>query len=244
MPRYICTILFAAVQFFANFVQSVTGFGGGPISMPPSMALVGVNQAKAAVTFILWLTCIVISVREIRNIDKKQLGIILAGMLPGVFFGMWLFSVLSLRILMLIYGLIVIAIGAWKFFGKKDAKIPKGARYAALILSGLMQGMFTSGGPFLVLYAVEAVPQKHRFRATVSTVWALINTYMVGHMVYLGMYGKTEGSLVAYSVIPVVIAVYAGKKVADRLNRELFLKVVYALLMVSGALLIYNYFIH
>ncbi len=210
--------------------------------MPPSMALVGVNEAKASVTFILWLTCTVIAVREIRNIDRKQLGIILAGMLPGVFFGMWLFSVLPLRILMLIYGVIVIVIGAWKLFFHSDAQLPKGVRYAALILSGLMQGMFTSGGPFLVLYAVEAVPEKDRFRATISTVWAVINTYMVGHMIYAGMYSHEEPALVAYSIIPVAAAIYIGKKVSDRMNRELFLKVVYALLMVSGALLIYNYF--
>ena len=48
--------------------------------------------------------------------------------------------------------------------------------------------------------------------------------------------------LVVYSLIPVALAIYTGKKVADRLDRELFLKVVYALLIVSGALLIYNYF--
>ena len=32
------------------------------------------------------------------------------------------------------------------------------------------------------------------------------------------------------------------EKAADRLDREMFLKVIYALLMISGALLVYNYF--
>ena len=53
MSQVIREILFVLVQFFANFVQAVTGFGGGPISMPPSMALVGVAEAKAAIIKIL-----------------------------------------------------------------------------------------------------------------------------------------------------------------------------------------------
>lgn len=242
MPQIIRTVLFVLVQLFSNFVQAVTGFGGGPIAMPPSMALVGVAEAKAAVTCILWLTCIIVSVREIKNIDLKQLGIILCGMVPGVLAGMWLFTILPLRILMLIYGVIVVAIGAWKLFFQSEKDIPKGFRICALILSGLMQGMFTSGGPFLVIYAVSAVPEKNRFRATISTVWSVINTYMVIHMIRQGMYANGEYMLVAYSIIPVALAIYVGKKAADRLDREMFLKVIYALLMISGALLVYNYF--
>ena len=243
MPQIIRVILFVLVQFFANFVQTVTGFGGGPVSMPPSMALVGVAEAKAAVTCILWLTCIVVSVREIKHIDFKQLGIILAGMIPGVLIGMWLFATLPLRILMLIYGIIVVMIGAKRLFFPSHKQPPQPVRIIALILAGLMQGMFTSGGPFLVIYSIHAIPDKNRFRATISTVWTVINTYMVGQMLFSGMYAQTAGGLVLYSLLPVAGAIYLGKKVTDRLDREMFLKVIYALLIVSGALLIYNYFI-
>ena len=243
MPQIVSTILFVFVQFFANFVQAVTGFGGGPISMPPSMALVGASDAKAAVTCILWLTCIFISIREIKNIDLKQLGIILAGMIPGVLVGMWLFTTLPLHILMLIYGIVVVFIGARRLFFPSKKELPKPVRIGALILSGLMQGMFTSGGPFLVIYAVSAIPDKNRFRATVSTVWSVINTYMVGRMIFTGMSAGEAKMLVVYSMIPVVLAIFLGKKAVDRLDRELFLKVIYALLIVSGVLLIYNYVI-
>ncbi len=242
MSQTVVTVLFVLVQAFSNFVQAVTGFGGGPISMPPSMALVGINEAKAAVTCILWITCVIISVREIKNIDFKHLGIILACMIPGVIVGMWLFATLPLAVLMLVYGIIVVFIGLWKLFFPESGGLPASVRIGALILSGLMQGMFTSGGPFLVIYAVSAIHDKNRFRATISTVWAVINTYMVGRMIFSGMYANGEYMLVVYSLIPVAIAIFVGKKVADRLDRELFLKVIYALLAISGALLIYNYF--
>ena len=35
MPDILAKILFVVVQFFSNLVQAVTGFGGGPIAMPP-----------------------------------------------------------------------------------------------------------------------------------------------------------------------------------------------------------------
>ena len=41
-------LLFILIQVFANIIQAITGFAGGPLAMPPSMALVGVIPAKSS----------------------------------------------------------------------------------------------------------------------------------------------------------------------------------------------------
>ena len=235
------SVLFVLIQFLANVIQATTGFGGGPIAMPPSMALVGAMDAKAVVTFIMWFAPLVVSIASFRDINFKKLGIILAFMLPTVVLGMWLFGELPLPVLMLVYGIIVVLIGIGKLVIKSDKPLYKPIRIAALVFAGLMQGMFTSGGPFLALYSTSALPDKRQFRATISATWTILNTYMVISMYRKGMYNENARSLVIYSVVPVLIAIYLGNKLNKVMNQKVFLKVVYVLLIVSGLLLIVNY---
>lgn len=233
-------ILFVIIQVAANIIQAITGFAGGPLAMPPSIALVGVNDAKAAITLILWIATLVVTVQNIKLINWKKLGIMLFFMIIGMLGGLWLFDVLPTKILMLAYGVIVVLIGAKKFFFPSDKKMKAPWNYVALVLAGLMQGLFTSGGPFLVLYAADAMPDKKEFRATVSSIWTVLNIYMIYNMYSTGMYNSYPLTLSAISILPVFLAIYVGNRINKKINQKAFLKLVYVLLMASGGLLVFN----
>lgn len=235
-------ILFVIIQVAANVIQAITGFAGGPLAMPPSIALVGVNDAKAAITLILWISTMVVTLQNLKYIKWRKLGIMLFFMIIGMFGGLWLFDKLPTQILMIVYGIIVVLIGVKKLFlpSKKELSAPW--NYGALLLAGIMQGMFTSGGPFLVLYAADAIKDKKEFRATVSTVWAVLNVYLIYDMHDAGMYNSYAYGLAAASIIPVFVGIYIGNRVNTRINQSAFLKLVYVLLIVSGGLLLLNAF--
>ncbi len=236
------TVLFVLIQTFVNIIQAITGFAGAPIAMPPSIALVGVSDAKAAITFILWFASLIITIRSFKDIDFRQLGKILAFMIVGVVAGLWMFSNLSLPILMLIYGIVVVLIGVKKMFFPSQKELPKPMQYGALLLSGLMQGLFTSGGPFLALYSTANIKDKRIFRATVSTVWSVLNIYMIITMYTKGMYTPYTFKLIGFSIIPVLVGLAIGNKLNKKMKQETFLKLVYGLLILSGSLLVYNFF--
>lgn len=235
-------ILFIIIQVIANTIQTITGFAGGPIAMPPSMALVGVGNAKAAITMILWLVTIIVTVQNLKYINPKKLGIMLFFMILGMIPGIWLFDRLPTKILMIVYGLIVVAIGVDKLLRKnsKDLKTPYS--YIALLMSGVMQGMFTSGGPFLALYATTAMKDKKEFRATVSSIWAVLNIYLMWNMFRQGMYTGYVMKLAGMSILPVFAAIWIGNKISHKIKQETFLKLVYVLLIVSGGILLLNAF--
>lgn len=210
--------------------------------MPPSMALVGVGNAKAAITMILWLVTIIVTVQNLKYINPKKLGIMLFFMILGMIPGIWLFDRLPTKILMIVYGLIVVAIGVDKLLRKnsKDLKTPYS--YIALLMSGVMQGMFTSGGPFLALYATTAMKDKKEFRATVSSIWAVLNIYLMWNMFRQGMYTGYVMKLAGMSILPVFAAIWIGNKISHKIKQETFLKLVYVLLIVSGGILLLNAF--
>lgn len=239
------SFLFVLFLSLANIIQGITGFAGAPLAMPPCIAVVGISDAKSAITFVFWITSLVVTLKNIKKISFRHLGIILAFMIPGVVGGMWLFKQLPLNILMLIYGIVIILIAVKKLFFPAKKPLPQVLSYVVLLLAGIMQGMFTSGGPFLALYAADAIEDKAVFRPTVTTVWTVLNTYMVLSMYSDGMYSPLFESqscrLIAYSIIPVFAAIYLGRYLNKKMKQETFLKLVYCLLIVSGSLLIYNY---
>ena len=235
------SILFVIILTLANIIQGITGFAGAPIAMPPCIALVGASDAKAAITFIFWITSVIVTLKNLKDIDYKQLGIILGFMSVGVVAGMWMFSHMSLPILMLIYGIVVMAIGIKKLISPNTKNLPAPFRYGALLISGLMQGLFTSGGPFLAIYSTTAIKDKKVFRPTVTTVWSVLNTYMVISMYKQDMYTPSSLKLIAFSIIPVLVAIYLGKRLNAKMKQQTFLKLVYGLLILSGSLLVYNF---
>lgn len=234
-------ILFVIVELIANTVQAITGFAGAPLAMPPSVALVGVENAKASITMIMWFSTLALAVQNIKYINWKKLGTILSFMIIGVVMGMWIFMTIDVSALMLIYGIIVVMIGIKHLFVKKKLDLPIAIQFFIVFLAGIMQGLFTSGGPFLALYATTAMKDKKEFRATVSMVWAVLNTYLVCRMYQKEFYTLYVLKLVLYSVVPVTIGIIFGNKISKKLNQEAFLKLVYILLILSGSILILNH---
>jgi len=233
-------ILYVLVQFIAHTVQAITGFGGGPLAMPPSIALVGFDAAKASITLTFIYASGYLALANIKKINFKQLGTIIFFMVCGMIPGMWLYSRVPKKILMIIYGVIVVLIGLWKLLGSGKNNLKKPYNYIALLFSGAMQGMFTSGGPFLALYATEAIPDKEEFRATVSPVWTILNIYMCISMYRQHILDGYALKLSVYSIIPVALGIVLGNIINKKINQQTFLKVVYVLLMLSGIMLLIN----
>lgn len=235
-------ILFVLIQVMANTIQAITGFAGGPLAMPPSMALVGVNNAKASITMILWFVTLIVTFQNLKYMNLKKLGTMLFFMIIGMIPGVWLFDKLPTKILMVIYGVIVVLIGLDKLLRKNAGELKKPWNYVALLFSGVMQGMFTSGGPFLALYATTAMKDKKEFRATVSAVWGVLNIYLMYNMFRQGMYTPYVNKLTIISMIPVFFAIFVGNKINQKIKQETFLKLVYVLLIISGGILLFNAF--
>ena len=232
-------ILFVIILMAANIIQAITGFAGGPLSMPPCIALVGLSDAKASITLIFLISTAVVTAMSIKDINVKKTITMIVLMAVGMIPGMWLYDILPAKLLMIVYGTIVVLIGIWKMTGRgKEMKFP--LNYIALVVAGMMQGMFTSGGPFIALYATDALKDKKQFRASVSSVWVVLNLYMCSRMYVQGMYTPHAIRLTAYSIIPVGVAIVIGNIINKKIRQETFLKMVYVLLVISGALLLFN----
>lgn len=231
-------ILFVIVVFVANIVEGVTGFAGTMLAMPVSMFLVGVEEAKVVLNIVAIIVSLNIAFRSWREMNRKEVVKISGFMLIGMAVGIYLFSVLPSVVLMKIYGALIIFVAIRGLTVKKEMKISNGGLVGVLFLSGVIHGMFLSGGALLVIYAVNALKEKSVIRATLAPVWIILNTLM---LIQEWISGRVTGKMLGLTgacVIPVFVAIIIGSALHKRIRQDVFVKLTYALLVISGITLL------
>ncbi len=232
------TSLFILVIAFAVFVQSVAGFGGTLLAMPLGIVLVGVGVAKPVMTIVAWLTGVMVAVSERKDIDKKELLKMLGVMLAGVLLGIWLFGSVSLNFLLIGYAVIIILIGLKKLFFDSEKTLPAPLQWASLAIAGIMQGLFVSGGSFLLVYAVARMKEKQVIRSTVNAVWAFLNIFLITTYAIGGTLTPEVLKMTGLCVVPTFAAVFAARAVAKKIDQKTFLRIAYVILIASGTVLL------
>lgn len=231
-------IIFFIVLFVSNAIQAITGFAGTVLAMPPSIMLIGMDNAKVVLNAMAWLSGLILAVQNYKHINYKELIKMIAFMFVGMIFGLWIYSILPADILLTIYGTVIILIALKNLFIKKNINLPKVVLICVLFMAGIMHGMFVSGGALLVIYSVRVLKNKDEFRATIAPIWVLLNTYMMIDYIRNDMVNRENIILILAGIIPLLLAIYIGNKLQKKMNQQAFLKLTYILLIISGITLV------
>ena len=222
------------ILFTANVIQAITGFAGTLLAMPLSMMLIGVHEAKAILNIMAVLSCLILASKSRKHIQPKILLNIIAWMAVGMVFGIWIFEHLSLNILLPFYAVMIILIALKKLLIKNEIKMSKWMLNGVLLAAGIIHGMFVAGGALLVVYASTVLKNKENFRATVAAVWVVLNTGLMISDFVQGYMTPGVIKMAGISILPLLLAIYVGNKIHERIDQKVFMKITYALLLASG----------
>lgn len=227
-------IIFLLVVFIANVIQAITGFAGTLLAMPPAMMLIGVHEAKVILNIMAFLSCFILAIKSYRHIQWKILEQIILYMAIGMICGIWLFEHLSLQLLLPTYGVMIMLIAIKKLLISKQIKASRWVLNGILLAAGIVHGMFVSGGALLVIYATAVLKEKESFRATIASVWVVLNTGLMINDLLQGYMTYHVMKLTAISIIPLFLAIYVGNKIHEKIDQKAFMKMTYLLLFASG----------
>ncbi len=233
-----CSVLFLLTVLLSNTIQVITGFAGAMLAMPVSIRLIGLEPAKAILNIVTMASCVCVVFRQWKSIDFPELLKILLLMGVGLATGIWLLDILAPDILLRGYGALIVLIALKKLFIRREFPLPGFVPYLCLPAAGLIHGMFLSGGSFLIVYEVSALPDKERFRSTVSAVWVVLNTYLLFSHYRAGYFVPYVRNLLLVSCIPFLLAVWMGNRLVSKMSSERFLLLTYVLLLASGLLVL------
>lgn len=227
-------IVFLFIILLTNGIQVITGFAGTLLAMPASIFLIGLDESKVILNLITLITCIFIAYKNRRHINYSVLKKVIIYMGIGMILGMIICNIINIHILLYAYGIIIILIGIKNLFFKKEIILKDKTVNLILILAGVIHGIFISGGSLLVVYMAYRLKNKDEFRATMSSIWIILNLLMLITQIYLGIINEKLIGITIIALIPATLGIIIGGEISKKINKSAFMKITYTLLLISG----------
>ena len=241
MPHLSVIVLLSLVSAGAAFVQRVSGFGFGIFAMLflpyflPSQA--------AASTVASLISCVGSSYNAIRHrksIRPRVMLPLICAALVTIPIAVYFSAIGPERLLKRLLGVVLVLLSLYfLFFSKKihiRPTIPNGLLAGAL--GGTLNGLFSTGGPPVVLYLVHATDNNLVYFATIQAYFALTNIYSSTMRALNGLITQEILILFVLGLAGWWIGDRIGSKVFDRLNPERLRQVIYIGMIASGILMI------
>lgn len=242
-------LLSGLVVFATHALEAVTGFGCTVLALPFVTALLGLRTGVQVLTILAWVLALCISVTQRRRIDFRQFGIILGFTLAGMPLGMYLFRAAGAGALKRVLAAFIVASSAVQLAkplaarrGRSEptpACAPGWSYFLLLAAGGVVHGMFSSGGPFVVLYASRALPDKGAFRATLTLLWTALNTILIAGYLAEGSLTPEVGAATAAMLPFLAAGMVLGERLHRRASPEVFSRVVFSALLATGIILLF-----
>lgn len=113
-------------------------------------------------------------------------------------------------------------------------RLREGVNYAILGAAGIVHGIFVSGGPLLIGYLTRKIDDKTGFRATISTVWIILNSLILAGDIRAGLWTKSNLGALSIALPFFLGGMFVGGKLYRVMSRNVFLILTYVLLFISG----------
>ena len=244
-------ILFWLVVFATNIIQGITGFAGTILAMPPGILLVGYNTAKPILNVLGVLAGLFVFCTNARHVDWKEFGKVVGVMTVGLLGGFWVKTLLQgdMSVLYLCLGFFVIALAIHGFRSlyrpetERDVapgRLQGSANTFLLLSAGVVHGIFVSGGPLLIAYLSRTLRDKTVFRATISTVWIVLNTIIFFDDFHHGLWTPSLWKEQLVTLPFFLVGMGVGTRLYSKMDQVVFLKLTYLLLFASGVLLLFK----
>ena len=224
----------------ATLGQTVFGFGGGLISIPPLSLIVGV-QNGVTLALILQLVSGLLLWPIRHELTWASVKIVAGGLVVGTASGLYLLSQAneaSLRLLLAIF--IIYYLVKYQFFDDVPLpwlKKPAGGLVMGLV-AGVLQGLIGSGGPPVVIYLREIGRDKSALRAQLLLLLFLSNCLRLPLSIAAGLFNVVVLRICIAAIPCFVAAMYVGHKLHARMSEKHYHLAIRIVLVASAVSLI------
>jgi len=239
MPSLEVLIFAPLIVLAANIVFSISGFGLTLVAIP---LLAHLFPIKFVIPMLVLLD-VVASLRQAAKLRggvyKQELLPLLPFMLAGMVAGAFLLIRLPAEILLLALGLFVLAYGV--YYALRHDSVFRLARWTVApigLFAGTTSAVFGVGAPLYIMYLTGRGATPDHIRATMPVIFSFTT---VGRIILFAVTGlfTQEVLLTAAALFPaMLLGLYFGNRVHVNISRETMVRIIGALLVVSGISLI------
>jgi uncharacterized membrane protein YfcA len=229
------------VLIVAEAVYVLLGFGAGLVAVG-GLALL-VPDLRDVVVLLLLVNLpaeLFVVAASWRDVAWRGAAVLTAGVAVGIPGGTWLLRAGDPRVLLIALGAMLIVVGVLfvRFPTVELRRVPRWVPLPVGVVSGLLTGLFGTGGPPLVLYYRCLGVGKTEFRGNLMAIFLAMTAIRVPS--YAGMGLITAERLWSGAVVlpAVLIGAWIGHHLHLSVAESTFRRLVAAALVVLGVLLV------
>ena len=232
-------VLVLCILMSAYFIRGITGFGSGLISVP----LLALSQPlQFAIPLVLALdftASVVLGSANTKKANWGEIKILLPAGMVGACIGAFALLNLPTQPVLVALGAFTMFFGFRNIFGLQPVgRLSRSWAIPAGLVGGSAGALFGTGGPPYIIYLTRRLLDKGEVRATFSWLFALDGGFRLGLFLFAGLLFNPKLQI-AYmlGLVPMALGLYIGNKVHLDITSEGMLRVVGALLVLSGMML-------
>ncbi len=231
-------IILFLVTALSSFVQRVSGFGFAIVLMTvlpylmPSYA-----EAVTLCSILAGTSALVTAIRYRRHFVFKNFTTIMTSSMVAAFFAIMFLNAVDGSVIKKVLGIVLILLGLFFVFFKDRivVKPTLGVQLGLGSLSGIMGGLFAMQGPPAVIYFMGATSSKEEYVALTQWYFFIGNLFMSVYRATYGMVTAEVGETYLITLPATFLGLWIGSKVFHKLRNDILRKIIYAFLVVSGA---------
>ena len=236
MPNFSTIALIAC---FAYAIESIFGFGGTIIFLGISGFFFDFNSLLKLAMIVGLSSGLAVLIQSYKYVSLKHLIKILIYTIPGALIGTYFISYFASDILIKIFALILIVYGCFNLFFP-DMKFPQFLKNFFVILGGFIQGIYTIGGPFVLMGYKDYFSSKQELRSTMAGYFFIINSLRAIFFMFLGG-SYLEIVKIYYPIaLLVMLSVWLGYFIHKQIPEILFKKLIIIAITLIGVLILFT----
>jgi uncharacterized membrane protein YfcA len=235
-------MILAAIVFLGFVVEATAGFGATVVTVSLAAQVLPIDHVLAVFTPVNLVLSGTLAARHRRAVDLRFLARrVLPWMGGGMVLGLALFQVRHLGFLRPAFACFVVVLAAAELLRRRDTPpepLPRAASAGALAGAGVIHGLFACGGPLAVYAIGREIPDKGRFRATLSALWLAFHVVLIVNYTASGVLGPATLKESVWLLPSLLLGLLAGEQLHRRVSERRFRQVVSAILLAAGLALL------
>jgi len=226
----------------AGFVQGMTGFGFGLVSMSLMPLVIGVKQAAAISTVFSFLATITTFIRHYREYNWRLGLTFLISVCVGVPIGVYFLDRASEGMLLRVLGTLMILFAAREFLMKRELQsIPSALTVPLGLFSGTLSGAFNLGGIPTAAYAYAHPWSRGQIMAFLQVMITLSCALRIVFYSKFGYFKEITFGQAVLLVVPLYAAIWLGHLALIKVPPKHMRRGVFAFIGLAG---VYYLFLH
>ena len=232
-------IIFAVIVIIIAYtVKGLSGFGSGLIAIPLMAFFFPLKLIVPIFGLLSYSGTIYQSYRLRHEAQWRDILPLIPFSLLGIAIAVWLLVNIQAEVLTLGLGLFVVLYAIYSLLphqhqsGSRLWAIPAGT------FGGMVGALFSTGGPFYVVYLKLRQLAKGPFRATIATIFLIDGGARIAGYAVSGLYTPQVLTLVVILWPVLFLGLWLGHHLHIRINQQQFNLGINTLLLISGGVLV------